>query len=153
MQAKKTERLRATAECQAEKAQVAAEKKARQLERKVRGHCLQSQFHQATHDSKAAKRKATSQMVEGLPEGEQRVPPPPVNHTTMGTDDNNIIDPEASNNKFSLHPDDSVNFLRLSAALRLLVRCRLTDSDIDRVEQLICEYCTELLPVSPHARV
>jgi hypothetical protein len=152
MQAKKIERLRATAERQAEKARVAAENKARQLERKVRGHCLQSQFHQATHDSKAAKRKATSQTVEGLPEGEQHVPPPPVNHTMMVTDDN-IIDLEASNDKFSLHPDDPVNFLRLSAALQLLVCRRLTDSDIDRAEQLICKYCTELLPVSPRARV
>jgi hypothetical protein len=116
MQAKKIERLRATAERQAEKARVAAENKARQLERKVCGHCLQSQFHQATHDLKAAKRKVTLQTVEGLPEGEQSVPPPPVNHTTMGTD-NNIIDLEASNNKFSLHLDDSVNFLRLSAVL------------------------------------
>jgi hypothetical protein len=69
VQAKKIERLRATAEHQAEKARVAAENKARQLERKVHGHCLQSQFHQATHDSKAAKRKATSQTVEGLPRG------------------------------------------------------------------------------------
>jgi hypothetical protein len=152
VQAKKIERLRATAECQAEKAQVAAENKARQLERKVRGHCLQSQFHQATHDSKAAKQKVTLQMVKGLSEGEQRVPPPPINHTTMVTDDN-IIDPEASNNKFSLHLDNPVNFLRLSATLRLLVCHRLTDSDIDRTEQLICEYCTELLPVSPHAQV
>jgi hypothetical protein len=129
---------------------VAAENKARQLERKVHGHCLLSQFHQATHDSKAAKRKATSQTVEGLPEGEQRVPPPPINHTTMVMDDN-IIDLEASNDKFSLHLDNPVNFLRLSAALQLLIHCRLTDSDIDRTEQLICEYCTELLPVSPHA--
>jgi hypothetical protein len=152
VQAKKIEKLRATAERQAEKARVAAENKARQLERKVRGHYRRSQFPQATHDSKAAKRKATSQTVEGLPEGEQRVPPPPVNHAMPDTDDN-ILEPDASNDKFSLHPDDPANFLKLSAALRLLVHRRLTDCHIDRAEQLIREYCTELLPVSPHTRI
>jgi hypothetical protein len=152
MQAKKIERLRATAKHQAEKAQVAAENKARQLERKVRGHCLQSQFHQATHDSKAAKRKVTLQTAKGLTEGEQHVPPLPVNHTTMVMD-NNIIDLEASNDKFSLHLNNLLNFLRLLAALRLLVCCQLTDSNIDHAEQLICEYYTELLPVSLHAQV
>ena len=131
---------------------MAAENKARQLERKVHGHCLLSQFHQATHDLKAAKQKVTLQTVKGLPEGEQHISPPPVNHTTMVMDDN-IIDPEASNDKFSLHLNNPVNFLRLSAALQLLVHHRLTDSDIDHAEQLICEYCTELLPVSPHTQV
>jgi hypothetical protein len=121
LQAKKIERLRVTAERQAEKARLATENKARQLERKVRGRCPRSQFCQATYKSKAAKRKATSQTVEGLPEGEQGVPPPPVNHATLDADDN-IIEPDASNDKFSLHLDDLANFLRLSAVLRLLVR-------------------------------
>ena len=47
VQAKKIERLRATAEQQAEKARVAAENKARQLKRKVYDCCPWSQFHQA----------------------------------------------------------------------------------------------------------
>ena len=152
LQAKKIERLRVTAECQAEKARLAAENKARQLERKVRGCCPQSQFCQATHKSKAAKRKATSQTVEGLPEGEQGVPPPPVNHAMLDVDDN-IIELDASNDKFSLHLDNPANLLRLSAALRLLVHRRLTDSHIDHTEQLLCEYCTKLLPVSPHTQL
>ena len=67
--------------------------------------------------------------------------------------DNNIIDLEASNDKFSLHLNNLLNFLRLLAALRLLVCCQLTDSNIDHAEQLICEYYTELLPVSLHAQV
>ena len=45
VQAKKIEWLRVTAERQAEKAQVAAENKARQLKRKVRDRCPWSQFH------------------------------------------------------------------------------------------------------------
>jgi len=151
VQAKKIEQLRITAERRAEKARVAAENKARQLERKVRGRCPRSQVHQATHNSKAAKRKATSQSVEGLPEGEQRVPPPPVNHATVDAADD-IVEPDAAHDKFALHPDDPGNFLRLSAALRLLVRRRLTDTHIDHAEQLIREYCSELLPVSPPSR-
>ncbi len=69
-----------------------------------------------THDLKAAKQKATSQLVKGLPEGEQHVSPPPVNHAMLDMDDN-IIEPDTSNDKFSLHPDDLANFLRLSSAL------------------------------------
>ena len=108
-------------------------------------------FIKQTHNSKAAKRKATSQTVEGLPEGGQRVPPPPVNHTTVDVAVN-IKEPDAAHDKFSLHPDDPGNFLRLSAALHLLVRRRLTDTHIDHAEQLIWEYCTKLLLVSPLAR-
>jgi len=148
VQAKKIEWLRVTAERQAEKAQVAAENKARQLKRKVRDRCPWSQFHQVTHNSKAAKRKATSQTVEGLPEGKQHVPPPPpVNHATVDVAIN-IVELDTAHNKFSLHLDDPGNFLRLSAALCLLVHHRLTDTHIDRAEQFIWEYCTELLLVS-----
>jgi hypothetical protein len=64
----------------------------------------------------------------------------------------NIEEPDAAHDKFSLHPDDPGNFLRLSAALCLLVRRRLTDTHIDRAKQLIQEYCTELLLVSPLTR-
>jgi hypothetical protein len=67
--------------------------------------------------------------------------------------DDNIIEQDAINDKFSLHPDDPTNFLRLSAALRLLVRRRLTDANIDHSEHLIREYCTELLPVSLGSQV
>ena len=93
----------------------------------------------------------TSQTVEGLPEGGQRVPPPPANHATVDVAIN-IEEPDAAQDKFSLHLDDLGNFLRLSAALHLLVHCQLTDTHIDRAEQLIWEYCTELLLVSPLAR-
>ena len=94
----------------------------------------------------------TSQTVEGLPEGEPRVPPPPVNHAMVDAAVN-IVEPDAINNKFSLHPDNPGNFLKLSAALRLLVRRQLTDTHIDRAEHLIREYCTELLLVSQLAQI
>ncbi|KAH9956036.1 hypothetical protein BC827DRAFT_1271237 [Russula dissimulans] len=52
-----------------------------------------------------------------------------------------------SQDRFLLHSDDPCNFLKLCAALRVLVRCRLTNQDIDHAEGLIQEYCTELIPL------
>jgi hypothetical protein len=89
----------------------------------------------------------TLQTVEGLPEGGQHVPPPPVNHAMVDMAIN-IKELDTAHNKFSLHLDDPGNFLRLSAALRLLVHHQLTNTHIDHAEQLIWEYCTELLLVS-----
>ena len=79
-------------------------------------------------------------------------PPPLVNYAMLDVDDN-IIELDASKDKFSLHLDNLANFLRLSAVLQLLVCHQLTDSHIDCAEQLICEYCTELLPVSTHTQL
>lgn len=70
---------------------------------------------------KLGKHKATSQTVEDLPEGEVRqshLPPQFNQHDQQdGDDSENLDDP-----KYSLHPDDPSNFLKLCSALRILVR-------------------------------
>ena len=66
----------------------------------------------------------------------------------MNEDD--LIDAAITQDKFLLHPDDPSNFLKLCAAIRILLRRRLTDSDIDCADRLIREYCTELISVCPH---
>jgi hypothetical protein len=98
----------------------------------------------------ATKRKATSQVVEGLPEGEQRALPPPTQIATVLADEDNPIDASETQGKFLLHVDDPNNFLKLCAAIRILLRHQLTDANIDRAERLIREYCTELISVRPH---
>ncbi|KAG1847027.1 hypothetical protein DFJ58DRAFT_843343 [Suillus subalutaceus] len=47
--------------------------------------------------------------------------------------------------KISLHPHDTAHFLKLSAALRILIRRDLSDDDIDRADALIREYNVELI--------
>ncbi|KAG1907550.1 uncharacterized protein F5891DRAFT_974250 [Suillus fuscotomentosus] len=129
----KKNKLRLTAVKQAEKAQLAAEKKARAAQRK--GKC-----------------KATEQSVPDLPEGQPWSCPPPRESTSSTAqfllqdpeymDD---IDPQADDLKFSLHPEDPANFLKLSAVLRILIKHQLSDEDLDEADQLIRDYCTELL--------
>jgi hypothetical protein len=98
---------------------------------------------------KAAKRKPASQTVDGIPEGEQRVPPPPQPSFAAPSANADFGEPGANQDKFALCPDDPANFLKICSALRILIRRRLTDPDIDRADALIREYCTELIPVSP----
>jgi hypothetical protein len=69
-----------------------------------------------SYNSQVAKCKATLQIVKGIPEGEQCVPPPPVNPIMVDTGDNGV-ELDTAHDKFSLHPDNPSNFLRLSAAL------------------------------------
>ena len=47
-----------------------------------------------------------------------------------------------------LHPDNPSNFLKLGHALRLLLGREVTDDQIDEADQLLCEYCQELVEVS-----
>jgi hypothetical protein len=94
----------------------------------------------------AAKRKATSQMVEGLPEGAHRALPAPQDQQWENADED-LFNTGSSDNRFSMHPDNSHNFLKLCSALRILVQKRLLDSDIDLANHLIREYCTELISV------
>jgi len=49
--------------------------------------------------------------------------------------------------KFGLHPDDPANFLKLCAALRILMQHVLSDTDIDSADTLIRQYNTELIKV------
>jgi hypothetical protein len=88
-----------------------------------------------------------SQVVEGLPEGEQRALPPPTQISTAVSNEDDPIDAGDTQDKFLLHPDDPNNFLKLCAAIRILLRRRLTDSDIDHADRLIRQYCTELIQV------
>ena len=98
----------------------------------------------------AAKQKAVPQVVEGVPDGEQRIPPPPAKQSHTNADED-VADPDVAHDKFSLHPDDPKNFLKLCCALYILVQYRPTDADIDRADHLLREYCTELITVSHSA--
>ncbi|KAG2121277.1 hypothetical protein DEU56DRAFT_918279 [Suillus clintonianus] len=55
------------------------------------------------------------------------------------------IDIQADDLKFSLHPEDPANFLKLSAALHILIKHQLSNKDLDEADQLIHDYCTMLL--------
>ncbi len=68
----------------------------------------------------AAKQKAVSQVVEGVPDGEQRIPPPPAKQSYVNADED-IVDPNVAHDKFSLHSNDPKNFLKLCCVLRILV--------------------------------
>jgi hypothetical protein len=87
-------------------------------------------------------------MVEGLPEGVHRALPTPQDQQQENPDED-LINAGNSNNRFLMHPNDSYNFLKLCSALRILVRRRLVDSDIDFADRLLRKYCTELIPVRP----
>jgi hypothetical protein len=79
---------------------------------------------------KANKRKPTSQIIKGLPEGEQHgSPPSPL--PSMVIANNNLNSPATNDERFSLHPDDPHNFLKLCLALRILIQWRLTDSSVN----------------------
>jgi len=88
-----------------------------------------------------------SQVVEGVSDGEQHVPLPLANqpHTNV---DKNVADPDLAHNKFSLHPDDPKNFLKLCCVLRIFVQHHPTDADIDHADRLLREYYMELITVS-----
>jgi hypothetical protein len=49
--------------------------------------------------------------------------------------------------RFQLNPNDPINFLKLCAAIRILLRRRFTDSEVDHADRLLREYCTELISV------
>ena len=49
--------------------------------------------------------------------------------------------------KFARHPDDTANFLKLSRALRMLIKHSLSNDDINNADTLLREYCTELITV------
>jgi hypothetical protein len=63
-------------------------------------------------------------------------------------------DPSATstdNPKFSLHPDDPQNFLKLSNALIIYTKKTLITEDISTADNLLREYCTELITVRLHS--
>ncbi|KIK16848.1 hypothetical protein PISMIDRAFT_25032 [Pisolithus microcarpus 441] len=127
-EAKKNEKLQQVVAKQAEKVQQANVKKA------------------------SKKHKVISQIVEGIPEGGLRGPPPPPGDQQMledppeeaqiGDDPSTMDD---STGWLSLHPDDPANFLKLSMAIRILVKQTITDNDLDVAHRLLCEYNMELI--------
>lgn len=56
-------------------------------------------------------------------------------------------DPIFNDNKFCLHPDDPAKFLKLSAALQILIKCEITDDDLMMADELIHMYNTKLIQV------
>jgi len=51
--------------------------------------------------------------------------------------DEDIADPNLAHNKFSLHPDNPKNFLKLCCVLHILVQHHPTDADIDHADHLL----------------
>ena len=68
----------------------------------------------------AAKWKVVSQVVKGVPDGEQHIPPPPAKQSHVNVD-KNVVDPDVTYDKFLLHSDDPKNFLKLCCMLCILV--------------------------------
>jgi len=85
-------------------------------------------------------------MIEGLPKGEQCAIPPP-SMSSVGIANNDPDGPVTKDDRVSLYLDDPWNFLKLCSALRILIKWRITDLDIDQADHLVCEYCTELILV------
>jgi len=92
------------------------------------------------------KQKATSQNVEGLPEGQLCGPPHPPGDTTgnLPGDTEMLFIPD---NSLSLHSDDPANFLKLSMAICILIKHTIVDDDIDEADWLLREYNTKLIKV------
>ena len=55
--------------------------------------------------------------------------------------------PDANGDRLSLHSDDPANFLKLSMAIRILIKRTIVDDNIDEADWLLCEYNTELIKV------
>lgn len=125
-----------------ENLKIAKEKKEEKLQQ-VATKQVEKARHAASKPSR--KHKAVYQTVEGLPEGEPQQPPPPPASMLHGDSDGLYDD---RSNKFSLHPSDPANFLKLSVALHILIRWKLTSYDISQAEALIREYVMELMAVS-----
>ncbi|KAG2052952.1 hypothetical protein BDR06DRAFT_972639 [Suillus hirtellus] len=127
---------------EAEKARIARDKvaaaKAKTQEKLQLTAIKQAEKVQLAAEKKAkavqrkGKQKATEQNVEGLPEA-QFLNQEPGNG-----------DSEPTNIKFSLHPDDPANFLKLSAALRISIKHQICDRELDHADCLLHEYCSEL---------
>lgn len=66
--------------------------------------------------------------------------------TTMVANDD-PDSPDTNDERFSMHPDDPCNFLKLCSALRILIQRCLTDLEIDQADRLLREYGTELISV------
>ncbi|KIO10550.1 hypothetical protein M404DRAFT_21461 [Pisolithus tinctorius Marx 270] len=101
----------------------------------------------------AEAKKVGSQNVEGLPEGQLRGPPPPPGDTSGDLWENREAPPTPKrpcmpnngSDHLNLHPSDPANFLKLSMAIQILIKCTITDNDIDKANRLLHEYNIELI--------
>jgi len=143
------DKLRIAAEQKVEKARLAAESKAKRAEAKVCIYLMDLKPY-STSLLEVTKWKATSQVIEGVPKGEQHTLPPPTQISTATANDEDLIDAGIPQDKFLLHPSNPNNFLKLCAAICILLRRQLTDPDIDHADRLIREYCMELISVCLH---
>lgn len=90
----------------------------------------------------AAKRKAAKE-AEDAGQKTKEAPEAPV-----AEDEGDDVDVDPC-----LHPNDPANFLKLSLALRILLKRELNDMELNQAETLLEEYCTELISVSNHPLV
>ena len=74
------------------------------------------------------------QVVNRVPEGEQCALPPPTQMSTMMGNKEDQINADITQDKFQLNPNDSDNFLKLCAAIHILLCHHFMDSDIDHAE-------------------
>ncbi|KIO00975.1 hypothetical protein M404DRAFT_29181 [Pisolithus tinctorius Marx 270] len=56
-----------------------------------------------------------------------------------------IGEQDEADSKCILHPDDPSNFLKLCAAIHLLIKHTITDQEISSADSLLRQYCTELI--------
>ncbi|KAG2336005.1 hypothetical protein BDR05DRAFT_1006250 [Suillus weaverae] len=131
-------RVKVTAVKQAKKVRLAAEKKAEKAhisaEKKAARYCKKGT--QAPHSdlNPQSEPLPSTSTITSTTAPPNEVPP----MTDVGDEGEDEI-------KFGLHPDDPANFLKLSAALCILMRHSLSDADIDSADTLIQQYTTELL--------
>jgi len=65
-------------------------------------------------------------------------------------EDNPAAEATDVNIKYSLHPDNPKNFLKLSTALTILTKTSITHEELEVADNLLREYCIELTTVSTH---
>lgn len=77
---------------------------------------------------------------------------PSATKTTRKRPRQQVTDDEDSDEEAAsrLHPDDPDNFVKLSTALRLLLSRELEEDDIETADELLREYCTELIEVDTY---
>ncbi|KIK78503.1 hypothetical protein PAXRUDRAFT_16839 [Paxillus rubicundulus Ve08.2h10] len=118
VEAKKQEKLQTSVTKQAEKARLAAAKKVKVVQLKASKKC------------KSPGDEPQNEVNQPLPAAQLEEPEPALNEDDI---------------KFSLHPDNPANFLKLCTSLHLLIKHKWTDRDIETADCLIQEYTTELI--------
>ncbi|KIN97963.1 hypothetical protein M404DRAFT_31780 [Pisolithus tinctorius Marx 270] len=130
-----------------EKARIAQEKitiaEAKQREKLQQAAAKQAEKAWQAGAAKASKkRKASSQDIQDLPEGQLCGPPPPPGNRIKQLP-NDLQMPE--DERLHLHPKEPANFLKLSMAIRILIKHTITNHDVDTADDLLREYGRELI--------